>query len=44
MDGGARAGLHSPRGSLLSHLHLALVKAQGPGDACHSSGSRQGFG
>lgn len=44
MDGRGRVGLHSPCGSLLSHLHLALVKAQGLGDACHSLGSRQRFG
>ena len=41
MDGRGRAGLHSPCGSLLSLLHLALVKAQGLSDACHSLGSRQ---
>lgn len=39
MDGKRRAGLRSPCGSLLSHLHLALVRAQGLGDACHSLGS-----
>lgn len=33
----ARVGLHSPCGSLLSLLHLALVRAQGLDDACRQS-------
>lgn len=45
MDGGGGGRACVPLvASLLSQPHLAPVKAQGPGDACHLIGRLQRFG